>query len=108
MEPFEKRSQLPTSGSCNRAGNPPQRVWSEPDTPAGAEYLQLQQSIDIGNTVDRIHAGYLMQTDRFVTADKPFFGAIAAARADVPYPATPLLIQSKTGASALAELQRVL
>ena len=72
------------------------------------EHLQLQRKIEIGNTVDQIHAGYLLQSQHFVTADDAFYDVINEATKVLAVPAKPLFIRQSAGGSALAELQRVL
>ena len=72
------------------------------------ETASLGHEVEVGNTVDRVHAGYLHQCEYLVTADRAFFEIMTSARSVMPTRGAPLLIHRASGASALAELERVL
>lgn len=71
------------------------------------EHFQLGHKVEIGNTVDRVHAGYLHRCEYLVTIDWAFFEIMTSARSVMPTRGAPLLIHPASGAS-LAELERVL
>jgi len=72
---------------------------------AAVERFQQDHKIEIGNTVDRVHAGYLHQFDYVVTADQALYDIMVAARSIMPTRGRPLLVHRGAGVSALAELQ---
>lgn len=82
-----------------------------PTTHIGAlvEYFQAERPISPGNTLDRVHAGYLVSHDFVVTADEDLFDALNFVKRHLlKLRGEPVLIRRGAGGSALAELQSAL
>jgi hypothetical protein len=64
------------------------------------EYFQRQRPITPGNTLDRIHAQYLVAYDRVVTADADLYDALVLVTQQLKVRGSPVFIKRPAGGSA--------
>jgi hypothetical protein len=69
------------------------------------DYFQPERPITPGNTLDRIHAQYLIAYERVVTADADFYKALVSITQQLTVPGSPVFVKRPMGGSALAELK---
>ncbi|MGA7669712.1 MAG: hypothetical protein WBW04_04780 [Nitrolancea sp.] len=73
-----------------------------------AEFFQLDHKIDAGgNSEDSLHAGYILESDVFLTADRRFFSVLETIKARHPKSARVRVID-RGASSALAEIKQAL
>lgn len=73
--------------------------------PCTSELFQAERPITPGNTLDRIHAQYLVGFDRVVTADADFYDALVFVTQRLKVRGSPVFIKRPAGGSSLAELK---
>jgi len=70
-------------------------------------FYQLKQKITHGNAADQIHASCWLESDLFITADRGFYEALAAAAQHYPHRPLPILVD-RAAPSFASQLEKIL